>query len=168
MSGYSDRELDDIRQRYKIRFPPDLVDIYRKRRSVIDGGFDWIKTPRAEIERMLAWPLEGILFDVEHGLWLREWGEKPRKKSAAEEVAQAAVAAAPRLIPVHGHRYIPEEPYARGNPIFSVWQMDIIVYGANLSDYILHETHKDRGVIPASRRIRFWSQFGDYPPPYDE
>jgi hypothetical protein len=166
MTGYSDREFDDIRQRYKLRFPSDLVDIYRKRRSVIDGGFDWIKTPRHEIEEMLRWPLEGMLFDIENNVfWMPEWGERPKSKSAREEIARAMVEAAPKLIPVHGHRYIPEEPYARGNPIFSVYQTDIIYYGANLSDYILHETHKDRGVIPPFKRIRFWSRFEDDPFP---
>jgi hypothetical protein len=163
MNGYSDNELNDIRQRYKIRFPPDLEEIYRKRRSVIPkDDFDWIKTPRAHIERMLAWPLEGMLFDIEHNVfWLTEWGERPSKKIAREEIARAAVAAAPKLIPVHGHRYIPEEPDTHGNPIFSVHQTDIIVYGANLADYILHETHKSRGAIPPFKKIRFWSALAE-------
>ncbi len=163
MSGYSDRELDDIRQRYKVRFPPDLLEIYRKRRSVLPkDDFDWIKTPRSAIERMLAWPLEGMLFDVENNVfWLQEWGERPKQKSAREEIVRDAIMTAPKLIPVHGHRYIPDEPHARGNPVFSVYQTDIIYYGANLADYILHETHKDRGTIPPFRRIRFWSRFED-------
>ena len=166
MSGYSDRELDDIRQRWKIRFPPDLMDIYRKRRSVLPkDDFDWIRTPRHQIQSMMDWPLEGMLFDVENNVfWLKEWGEKPKSKSAREEIVRAALAAAPKLIPVHGHRYIPETPHARGNPVFSVHQTDIIYYGANLADYILHETHKPRGVIPPFRRIPFWSRFEDEVP----
>jgi hypothetical protein len=158
VSGYSDREFDDIRQRWKIRFPPDLMDIYRKRRSVIDSGFDWIRTPRAEIQNMFDWPLEGMLFDVKNNaFWLDEWGEKPKSRAAAEEIVRVAVTAAPRLIPVNGHRYIPETPYARGNPVFSVYQTDIIVYGADLADYVAHETHAKRASSPAKRKIPFWT-----------
>ena len=169
MSGYSEDELIEIQRRYNLRFPPDLADIYRERRSVIPGdGFDWIKTPRMQIERMLAWPLEGMLFDVENNVfWLSEWGERPTKKSAREEIVRAAIAAAPKLIPVFGHRYIPEEPHEHGNPIFSVYQTDIICYGVNLAFYVRAET---RGYLPIEpldapdlapplRRIRFWSFF---------
>jgi hypothetical protein len=171
MSGYSEQELIDIQQRYKVQFPPDLTEIYRERRSVIPrDDFDWVKTPRAVIEGMLAWPLEGMLFDIENNaFWLPEWGERPNQKSDREKIACAAIAAAPKLIPVYGHRYIPEEPHARGNPIFSVYQTDIIYYGANLAAYVLAETHKHRlpeahteqDVIPSFTRIRFWSRFTD-------
>lgn len=161
VSGYTDREFDDIRQRWKVRFPPDLMDIYRKRRSVIEGGFDWIRTPRDEIQAMFDWPLEGMLFDVENNVfWLNAWGEKPASKSAREEIVRAAIAAAPRLIPVHGHRYIPETPYARGNPVFSVYQTDIIIYGPNLDLYIARELHKPARAVGA-RRIPFWTKFTD-------
>ena len=169
MSGYSEDELIGVQQLYSLRFPPDLADIYRKRRSVIPkDDFDWVRTPRAEIERMLAWPLEGMLFDIDNnGFWMQEWGEKPTKKSAQGEIARAAIAAAPKLIPIYGHRYIPEEPHAHGNPIFSVYQTDIICYGVNLAVYIRAET---RGYLPTEtlespdlapplRRIRFWSFF---------
>jgi hypothetical protein len=158
VSGYGQQELDDIQQRWKVRFPADLIDIYRKRRSVIDNGFDWVKTPGAEIQRMMDAPLEGILFDVrENAFWLSEWGEKPKSNAAAEEIVRAAVAAAPRLIPVYSHRYLPETPFGRGNPVFSVVQTDIIVYGPNLDLYVAQEMHGTSRAI-AARRIPFWTQ----------
>lgn len=162
MNGYSEQQLAEIQGQWSFRFPPDLMDLYRKRRSVLPKGFDWIKTPNAEIRRMLDWPLKGLLFDLKHNtLWLNEWGEKPAKAAEAEDVVRAAVAAAPRLIPIQGHRYIPETPQAAGNPVFSVWQSDIIIYGADLEDYIAHEMRQKTDRTPPIKRIRFWSQFTD-------
>lgn len=164
MTGYSDRELHDIQQRWKITFPPDVLAIYRRRRSVLPkDDFDWVKTPKAEIAEMLDWPLEGILFDVaESDFWLPEWGRKPASKSAFEQFVRATVAAAPRLIPVHGHRYIPETPHASGNPVLSVHQTDIIHYGANLDDYVEREWRHKNGDWPRIRTIPFWSRLIEF------
>ena len=158
VSGYGDQELEDIQQKWRLRFPPDLVAIYRQRRSVIRGGFDWVKTPVAEIRQMLDWPLEGFLFDVKHGKWWPEWAERPEQIRDAEEKVRAIFAKAPRLIPIHGHRYIPEEPHEIGNPVFSVWQMDVIHYGANLDDYVEREEQRKTGNWPALKSIRFWTR----------
>lgn len=49
------------------------------------------------------------------------------------------VAAAPRLLPIYSHRYLLAEPCRAGNPVFSVYQSDIIVYGTDLRTYLLHE-----------------------------
>lgn len=46
---------------------------------------------------------------------------------------------APRLIPVYGHRYLLAEPCVADNPVFSIWQSDIIVYGKDLRNYFLVE-----------------------------
>ena len=161
VSGYSEQELEDIQQRWKLRFAPDLVDIYRKRRSVIDGGFDWTKTSHDEIQRMMDWPLEGILDDVREGFWLNAWGEKPASAETAEETVRAAIAAAPKLIPVYGHRYLPETPKGRGNPVFSVHQSDVVVYGPNLDLYVAREVNNTERAI-AARRIPFWTQLAEY------
>jgi hypothetical protein len=67
---------------------------------------------------------------------------------------------APKLIPVFGHRYIPEKPNEAGNPIFSVYQMDVICYGANLEDYIARETHPsvEMGNPSFDREVPFWKR----------
>jgi hypothetical protein len=49
------------------------------------------------------------------------------------------VAAAPGLIPVFGHRYLLARPCVVGNPVLSVYQSDIIVYGEDLRGYLLIE-----------------------------
>jgi len=79
---------------------------------------------------------------------------------AAFEVARRFVEQAPRLIPIHSHRYLPAEPNTAGNPVFSVYQADIIHYGRNLRSYLLHEFGKmtyTESVTPEPRDVRFWS-----------
>lgn len=45
----------------------------------------------------------------------------------------------PKLIPIYGHRFIPDSPSEWGNPIFSISQSDIIRYGGSLADYLRWE-----------------------------
>jgi hypothetical protein len=63
--------------------------------------------------------VEELQFDVEHNrLWLPGWGAKPSTVSAQKECVGALVTAAPRMIPVIGHRYLLAEPCQSGNPVF--------------------------------------------------
>ena len=165
MGGYTQAELDDIQAKWNLRFPPDLVDLYRQRRRVIEhaeikfGSFDWLTEPEEKIRAAIDWPLEGFLFDVDHGLWWPEWGEMPGVSGERHEKMRAIFSAAPKLIPIYGHRCIPETPYASGNPIFSVWQMDVIVYGADLQDYMRHELSPGLDdPLPPVKEIPFWSR----------
>jgi len=90
------------------------------------GSFpDWRGLPAALDERF-AWPLEGMYFDIEHNaFWPSEWGPRPGSLDDAKAIAAQHVAAAPPLVPICSHRYIPTEPYAAGNPVFSIYQTDI-------------------------------------------
>jgi len=45
----------------------------------------------------------------------------------------------PRLVPVLGHRYLTVYPCSSNNPVFSIWQTDIIYYGTNLGAYLTNE-----------------------------
>ena len=124
----------------------------------------WLALPDRESDsRLLAWPLEGMLFDIEHNdFWLPEWGERPADEGARHEIAAAAVRAAPPLIPLYSHRYLPADPHEAGNPVLSVYQTDIIYYGANLEHYLANEFDRPRGDsgwldAPTIRHIRFWS-----------
>lgn len=155
--GYSQSELDAAQERFGLRFPPDLAALLRDRR--VPGGPDWTGDEES-IRRMLAWPLEGLLFDVEkNGLWWPEWGDRPSVEPERAEIVTAVVAAAPKLIPIYSHRYIPEDPNEPGNPVFSVSQSDIIVYGSDLQDYFEHEFSRPQRfwAVTDAKRIRFWS-----------
>jgi len=155
--GYTQTELDDAQQRFGLVFPPDLVALLRDRRPI--DGHVW--TDEAAIRRMLAWPLEGLLFDVENNnLWWPEWGIKPADPDSRAEVLRSVVSRAPKLIPLISHRYLPEEPHEAGNPVFSVYQADVIYYGTDLEDYFEREflgfTH--RPWPDQIKHIPFWSE----------
>jgi hypothetical protein len=72
------------------------------------------------------------------------------------------------MIPVYSHRYLPAEPCEAGNPVFSIYQTDIIHYGYDLADYFAREFRVDAAVAPERyiwtppwaaaepRPIRFW------------
>lgn len=159
-TGYTRTELNEAEEKFGLRFPPDLFDLLCERRPV--NGYDW-RTDADRITEALQWPLEGILFDVEENqFWLSNWGERPHEPEERAEIVTDAVAQAPKLIPILSHRYIPQEPHERGNPVFSVYQTDIIYYGADLDDYFRREFEfsgrpAEAGPMAPARYIRFWS-----------
>lgn len=166
LPGYTRSDLDAAQERYGLRFPPDLIALLLDRRPAL--GYDW-RTDDRRIRQALAHPLDGLLFDLEHNdLWWPEWGDRPDTPEERAAVLTEVIDAAPKLIPLYGHRYLPSEPNEAGNPVFSVMQADTIYYGANLHDYLDREfgsepnpTHPIQGEI---RRIRFWSDLVDRNP----
>jgi hypothetical protein len=81
-----------------------------------------------------------MCFDIEHNVfWVDSWSPRPNDLAEAFAIAKRAVDSAPRLIPINGHRYIPDAPFERDNPGFSVHQTDIIHYGSNLFEYLENE-----------------------------
>lgn len=153
----SDVQIDALERSWDLRFPPDhrlflrtLHATHPQRWGVgyrgdelvtyADAGFyHWI-TEADEIRAALDRVLDGLWFDVEeNGLWRDSWGPRPRATDERRARLRAAVAAAPRLIPVYGHRMLLAEPCRAGNPVLSIHQSDIIVYGHDLRAYLLAE-----------------------------
>jgi hypothetical protein len=159
--GLTDDEFEAIEARFRLVFPPDLRTLLALALPVSDGFPDWRSGSEDDLERMLEWPADGICFDIERaGFWLESWGEQPLDLDAAIAIAREQIAQAPTLIPIYGHRYIADEPAESGNPVFSVYQTDIILYGSDLQDYLEREFRHQESQAPvdASRRtIRFWS-----------
>jgi hypothetical protein len=161
--GLSEAEAQQVESTYQFRFPPDLRAFLMHALPVSDGWPNWRDAPKREILRMLDWPLEGMLFDIEsNSFWPEEWGTKPDSLHAAFAVAKSNVAQAPKLIPVYSHRYIPDTPEDTGNPVFSVYQTDIIQYGADLCNYLENEFHSYFKTPrfhykEPIRQIAFWS-----------
>jgi hypothetical protein len=162
--GMTEEEFSRVERQFGFRFPPDLRTFLAAGLPVSRGWVDWRRIDEAAIRGRLDWPLEGICFDIEHNrFWLQEWGERPSKLEAAFDVARRAVRAAPVLIPICGHRYIPVEPCEEGNPIFSIYQTDIIYYGADLMDYLHNEFGYYFGraayaITKTPRRVPFWAR----------
>jgi hypothetical protein len=159
--GLSETEVDEIQRRYGFQFPPDLKSFLEEALPVSRGFPDWRDGSEADLKDSLAWPLEGILFDVEHnGFWMPAWGERPTEIEQAIEVARTNVSTAPQLIPIYSHRYIPSEPLAGDNPVFSVYQADILRYRSSLPSCLAAEFCMGAAqfVAPTPRRIRFWDE----------
>lgn len=161
-AGLSDVEIEAAEGRYGFRFPPDLRAFLQAGLPSGDDFPDWRNGDEDALRGWLDLPCRGILFDIEHnGFWLDEWGRRPASLIETQRIASELVASAPRLVPVFKHRMMPSEPHLPGNPVFSVHQTDIIYYGVDLRDYLIHEflTREDIGLWPIPetvRRVRFW------------
>ncbi|HEY2002008.1 MAG TPA: hypothetical protein VGG80_06805 [Acidobacteriaceae bacterium] len=157
--GLTDLEVEATEEKFNFRFPPDLRAFLQTIMPAHIGFHDWRDGNETRLRKMLDWPLQGCLYDVEHnGFWLPEWGPRPELLADALEIAKAKITEAPKLIPIYSHRFIPGEPRESGNPVFSVHQMDIIYYGFDLDDYLRHEFNlPGRKDWPAQvRPISFW------------
>jgi len=158
--GLSLDEILRAEKEFGFQFPPDLRSFLQTALPCGEGFPDW-RSIDDVLAEWLQWPLEGILFDIEHNdFWLPEWGLRPTQLAGAFDRVHGLIRSAPKLIPIYRHRMIPDEPNCSGNPVFSVHQTDIICYGANLRDYVEREFLADKlqtNEPPSSaRNIRFW------------
>lgn len=157
--GLTDGEVSRVQERHSFLFPLDLREFLQTGLPQGEQFPDWRSGTESALREWLNVPRAGVLFDVEHNeFWLPEWGPRPGDLASALRFVGELISAAPKLIPVYGHRMMPDEPQSAGNPVFSVHQTDIIYYGFNLADYLRHEfTLPGRQPWPASiRSIRFW------------
>ena len=107
---------------------------------------------------MLAWPYDLLSFAIDHGAWWPDWGEEPKDGEARREVLRQALADAPKLIPILGHRFLPESAEARpGNPVISMHGFDTIYYGVDLDDYFRREGRTGLEAIGTAQYVPFWS-----------
>jgi hypothetical protein len=159
-AGLEAAEIDALERQWNLKFPED----YRRFLAILnapdqgmysvgwsddppygmeedeDGPsfYDW-RGDKAFLDDALGWPLEGLLFDVENNsLWPDSWGKKPQE-TEIEDTLSGLVSTAPKLLPIIGHRYLLGDPVKDGNPVLSVWQSDIIVYGSDLRHYLMLE-----------------------------
>ncbi len=153
--GLTEAELVACETRYGFLFPPDLRAFLAKGMPIGEGFPDWRS---GDLEDWLDRPFEGFWFDVErNNVWPRAWGERPATLEDARVRLRELVAAAPRLIPIFRHRYMPAEPCEPGNPVLSVHQTDVIYYGSDLQDYLRHEFQLERrGEGRDGKPVRFW------------
>jgi hypothetical protein len=162
--GLSDAEVDVAEARFALRFPPDLRALLQHGLPV---GWDWPNWRDPDADDYLRWalgkPRRALEFDVlNNGLWRAEWGERPSSEADRARIAVAALAAAPRLVPVHAHRYVPCDPEGAGNPVVSCPQIVEAAYCANdLAGFLAAAFGAPRPAWarPAERRRRvpFWS-----------
>ena len=163
--GLSEAELAAIEAEFAFKFPPDLRLVLSLGLPSGAGFPAWRdKSQREELKGRLNWPLESMQFDIDHNMfWYPSWGARPTSNEEAKAIAAREVTKVPKLIPVYVHRYLPTEPCEEGNPVLSVYQTDIIYYGADLADYVKREFGwlRPLDTPDPTRRIRFWSDIID-------
>lgn len=164
--GLSDQEIQEIELKFDIRFPPDLRDFLQTELPISDNFVNWrlglhSKDEEAYIRQRIDWSFGSMVFDIEHNaFWMEEWGEKSDNINKNIMVAEIYYETYPKMIPIFSHRYIPSGPYETGNPVFSIYQTDIIYYGYDLAHYFAHEFRFELSdkfpTIDEPRYIEFW------------
>jgi hypothetical protein len=172
--GLTDEEFARIERDYNLEFADDhraflaaglpLNGPRKKGQTWVLPWPDWRNGAPGDLRRQLDWPVEGALFDVENNaLWHPSWGQRPVELSQALSTARRHLAQAPTMIPVYAHRYLPAGRCTHGHPVLSIYQTDIIIYGATLADYIDHEFASAERLISAEPTpaplVPFWSEF---------
>lgn len=153
--GLTDAEVDRVEREFGFAFAadhraflqaglplddPDLVVPAEDSLWSYHQWPDWRHGDRDELRRALAWPVQGVLFDVEYNeFWPAAWGPRPAELPGALGVARARLAELPQLVPVYCHRYLPSGRGTHGHPVLSVWQSDTIFCGVDLADYVTRE-----------------------------
>ena len=163
--GLSEPELQRIESTFAFVFAPDHRLMLSLALPLGERFWpDWRGADEASLRGRLAWPTEGILFDVENnGYWNAAWGDRPTTAGDALDVARALTVARvhlddlPPLVPVFAHRYLPTVPSLPGNPVLSCYQTDVIYYGDNLLEWFDCEFHKRSTSTGDPRRIPFWT-----------
>jgi hypothetical protein len=158
-SGLSDDEVDHVERQFSLKFPPDLRQILQYALPVSKSFPNWRNGDEYVLAEQIRWAADGICFDIVHNnFWLDDWGAKPDDFDAACRVAWRELEKVPALVPICSHRFIPSEPFFEGNPVFSVYQTDIIYYGVDLATYFAAEFRMPLPSWAATepRYIRFW------------
>jgi hypothetical protein len=138
--GASSVEIASIEAEIGFRLPEDFANLFQHLQDPGRVFFPWSNFKKQEYDDMIHWVLKGIEFDIDHNkFWLNRWVKRPTALSAALDVARKDFETWPKLLPIHSHRFLAAEPCRRGNPVFSIWQTDIIYYGADLAHYLVHE-----------------------------
>jgi hypothetical protein len=161
MPGLSDTEFQRIEAEFGFAFADDHRAFLAAGLPTGSGWPDWRAGDPAALRDRLGWPVEGLLFDVEHNeFWVEDWGGRPGALSDALAVAERHLATVQQMVPVFSHRYLPSGRESWGHPVLSMYQADIIVYGADLLDYIGREFTRDySGIGPGVQpTVPFWTE----------
>lgn len=160
--GLSEEELTGVEQRFGFAFAPVHRRFLAQALPLGPGWVDWRRHPMHAIQDRLDWPEEGLIFDVLNSdFWPRSWGTRPPDDRQAVLTARAQIRYLPTLVPIYSHRYLPAAPTIEPTPVFSVSQSDVIVYGADLADYLAHEFHLPRQPDQEPAHVPFWSELAD-------
>lgn len=104
--------------------------------------------------------LERVIIIEENDFWPLSWGVKPDLVAERIRIAKEKYDLAPKLVPIHSHRYMPEG----SEQVLSVYQTDIIFYGTTLLEYFQIELDwkpYERMDFDKIKAIPFWTEIMD-------
>jgi hypothetical protein len=160
--GLTEVELARVERTFGFQFADDHRAFLAAGLPTGPSWLDWRKGDQAALRDRLAWPVHGMLFDVEHnGYWHESWGDRPSNRRDAVAAAEPHLRKVPQMVPIFGHRFLPSGRGSYGHPVLSMYQSDIIYYGHDLEDYIHSEfggPAPDRGQDPQAT-VTFWKDF---------
>jgi len=97
--GLTDSDILRAEREYKFEFTPDLREFLQFALPVSDGFPNWRtgqiggRHGSAAIAKQMAWPSEGICFDIErNNFWTEQWGARPEQLSDALALAEKLLA----------------------------------------------------------------------------
>lgn len=163
--GLTDAEFDSVHERFGFHFNPDHRSFLATVLPLGDRWPDWRNGDDVELQTWMESVAEGFIWDALHQnppFWPSSWGILPSSPEGIATTVRRELRAWPRLIPIYAHRFTPASPSPSGSPVFSVWQTDIVYYGANLLEYLANEFPLGQGrktLSPISVRVPFWSRF---------
>ncbi|WP_204013121.1 hypothetical protein [Virgisporangium aurantiacum] len=150
--GLTDREFDDVEQRFGFCFADDHRAFLAEGLPVWTDGDDdpdkttdlgwpdWRSGDPGRLREHLDFALEGALARIEDGYWHPWWGDdRPADAADASRVARERLIADGPVVPLYVHRFLPAGRGRWGHPVLSIWGVDVIFYGADLLDYVDRE-----------------------------
>ncbi|MGQ0464486.1 MAG: hypothetical protein ACT4QG_04105 [Sporichthyaceae bacterium] len=156
--GLREGEFDAIEQRWGFRFAAD-------HRAFLAGGLpvgqawpDWRCPDPLAVRDIVNWPVDGLLFAVEHNAyWHAAWGARPADDAEALAVAYAALRRWPPLVPLHGTYYLPSADDGAGHPVLDVFRDSVKPLGADLVDWVEQCFAGGSGGRDPKPTVAFWT-----------
>lgn len=168
-----DAAIDDAERGFGLRFGPDHRLLLRVLHSTTPrqrgfhygsatelseysrpGFYDWVRD-EPQIRTAMRRVTGGIDLDraadgvgrneAGNAIWPAGWGDRPTTFADRRAKVQALFDAAPKLIPICGHRHVVA---GESSAVLSVVGTDIVIYGRDLRDYLLQELRDVVGDVP--------------------
>jgi len=98
--------------------------------------YNWL-TDDEDLTFRFETPKFDIFRDVKRGYWLDSWGERPNTEAEVKRIFDKWYSEAPKLIPLHDHRYVVNQKGGAKNAVISVWGSDTIIIAWSLKHLLL-------------------------------
>lgn len=158
--GLTDEEVTRVEERVGFHFGEEHREFLQEALPVGESWPDWRYGATEDLRMQLDRPVVGVLGHAARmSFWPPAWGERPTSVPERERIAREHLGRVPRLVPVHSYRYITVDPVFVPSPVFSIHEIDVIVFGDDLLDFVAREFHMPpRHQSPASTYVPFWSE----------